>query len=234
MNPKLSSDTPESRLRVEFNSWATSGRGEEMAAHHLPIVLPMLERMQPGPRERWLDLGCGSGWLMRMLAERYPQAEFTGVDISDAMIERARQAAGDRRNLRFLAGSAGRIPAQAQAFTRVVSVESAYYWPDPARAAREIRRVLAARGEAWVLINYYDDNPFVSLWRRHLPVEVHRLSARQWENLFAEAGFTHVRTERIPDPSPTPEVYNGRWFRDAEELKKFKAMGALLIVGAVH
>ncbi len=46
------------------------------------------------------------------------------------------------------------------------------------------------------------------------------------------AGFADVAHQRIPDPSPTPEVYTGRWFRDAAQLAAFKREGALLIHGA--
>jgi hypothetical protein len=47
--------------------------------------------------------------------------------------------------------------------------------------------------------------------------------------MFRDAGFRDVAHQFIPDPSPTPEVYTGRWFRDAQQLAAFKAMGALLV-----
>jgi len=40
-----------------------------------------------------------------------------------------------------------------------------------------------------------------------------------------------VSHRRIPDRSPSPEVYTGRWFRDAEQMRRFKAEGALLVTG---
>jgi len=36
----------------------------------------------------------------------------------------------------------------------------------------------------------------------------------------------------IPDPTPNPEVYTGRWFRDAQQLAEFRAIGALLVFGS--
>ncbi len=223
--------TAVARLRQEFDRWAEDGRGEEMEAHHLPIVLPMLERMQLSERERWLDLGCGAGWLCRLLARRFPQSEFTGVDISEAMVERARGAAAGLANVQFLAGGAERIPAPAGAFSRVVSVESAYYWPEPERALEEIRRVLEPGGTAWILINYYRDNPHAHRWSEHLPMPVRWLYAAEWMRMLSAAGLADVEAERIPDLSPTPPVYAGRWFAGAEELRRFKAVGALLLRG---
>jgi hypothetical protein len=36
----------------------------------------------------------------------------------------------------------------------------------------------------------------------------------------------------IPDPTPNPAEYTGRWFRDAKELADFRAIGALLVYGS--
>ncbi len=221
----------EVQLREEFNRWATSGRGEEMADHHLPIVLPMLALMDLQPSERLLDAGCGAGWLCRMLAERFPQGEFLGIDSADEMVQRARRAAAHLPNVSFEVGGVDKIPAPDAHFTKVISVESAYYWPDPAQGVREIFRVLAPGGSAWILINYYRDNPYCHQWGPQLPVRTYLYSAEEWCALLREAGFVEVVHRRIPDESPTPEVYSGRWFRDADEMRKFKREGALLVVG---
>jgi hypothetical protein len=64
-----------------------------------------------------------------------------------------------------------------------------------------------------------------------LAVLTHLLLAEEWAALFRAAGFRDVAQERVADPSPSPEVYSGRWFRDAAQLRAFKAEGALLIHG---
>jgi trans-aconitate 2-methyltransferase len=43
------------------------------------------------------DLGCGTGHVTRLLAERWPQAEVTGVDDSAAMLARAAEASNSIR-----------------------------------------------------------------------------------------------------------------------------------------
>lgn len=86
-------------------------------------------------------------------------------------------------------------------------------------------------GSAWVLINYYRDNPHCHQWGALLAVSMHLLWADEWAGLYRQAGFTGVAHRRIPDDSPAPEVYTGRWFRDADQWRKFKQEGALLIHG---
>ncbi len=218
-------------LREEFNRWAEACRGEGMEEDHLPITLPVIEKMRLAPADNVLDVGCGAGWLSRRLAQLVPEGRVVGMDISDEMVRRARRSCMDHDNLLFIVGGAEEIPWEANFFARAISVESAYYWPDPAAGLREIFRVLREGGSAWILINYYRDNPHCHQWGEKLAVPTHLLPADEWAPLFRDAGFENVTYERILDPSPTPEVYTGRWFRDAAQLRAFKQEGALLIHG---
>jgi ubiquinone/menaquinone biosynthesis C-methylase UbiE len=221
----------EEQVRDEFNRWAEAGRGEEMEGSHLPIVLPTLALMELQPADIVLDVGCGSGWLTRRISKLVPEGRVVGVDVSDEMVRRARQASNGFSNVTFLQGSAERIPWPDNSFSKVISVESAYYWPEPARGLSEVFRVLAKGGSAWILINYYRDNPHCHQWGAQYNIPAHLLAADQWADFFRKAGFTQVAHRRIPDGSPTPEVYTGRWFRDAEQMRRFKELGALLVCG---
>lgn len=226
----MSADT-KSSLRQEFNRWAEAGRGEGMEQDHLPIALPVLEKMRLAPTDNVMDLGCGAGWLSRRIGKLVPEGRVVGMDISDEMIRVARRNSLDHENLLFVAGEVGQIPWEPNFFTHAISVESAYYWPDPAAGIREVFRVLRPGGSAWILSNYYRDNPHCHQWGALLAVQTHLLSAEEWAELFRDAGFTNVAHERIADPSPSPETYTGRWFRDAAQLRAFKAEGALLVHG---
>ena len=103
----------------------------------------------PAPR-RVLDVGCGTGYLLRRLADRCPDAaELTGVDPAPAMIAAARAAAaGDR--LRWLEGTAEALPCADGAFDLVVSTTSFDHWADQRAGLRECARVLAAGG--WLVL----------------------------------------------------------------------------------
>ncbi len=218
-------------LREEFNRWAEAGRGEGMEQDHLPITLPVLEKMRLAPADSVLDVGCGAGWLSRRLAKLAPQGRVVGMDVSDEMIRHARRSSVDFENLMFVTGEVEEIPWEPNFFSHAISVESSYYWPDPAVGIREMFRVLKPGGSAWILINYYRDNPHCHQWGELLAIKTHLLSAEEWSELFRAAGFEKVSHERVADPSPTPEVYTGRWFRDAAQLRAFKAEGALLVHG---
>jgi SAM-dependent methyltransferase len=227
----MSAGAREQQLRDEFNRWADAGRGDHMEEDHLPIVLPTLELMKLESTDRVLDIGCGTGWLPRMIAAKVPEGSVVGIDVSDEMIARAQRASAGVDNLSFYLGGVDSIPAFDSTFTKVISVESAYYWPDPARGIREMYRVLKAEGSAWILINYYRDNPYCHQWGALYAIPAHLLAADEWAQLFRDAGFDQVGHRRVPDPTPAPETYSGRWFRDAEQLRRFRQEGALLVYG---
>ena len=185
-------------LREEFNRWAEAGRGEGMELDHWPITRPALERMRIARDENLLDVGCGAGWLSRALARAVPGGRVVGMDISDEMIRHARAASVDFENLVFVVGQAGEIPWESNFFTRAISVESSYYWPDPAKGLREIYRVLAEGGSAWIIINYYRDNPHCHQWGGLLAVPTRLLSGDEWAGLFRDAGSLKSNTGGFP------------------------------------
>lgn len=227
----MTKNPDEARVRNEFDQWAAAGRGEEMEDHHLPITAPVLPLMGLKPNDRVLDVGCGSGWLCRLLARLVPEGRVVGIDLAPEMVRRAHASSGDYANLNFMEGAADNIPCGDGSFSRIISVESAYYWPNPAICVGELHRVLADGGSAWILINYYLDNPHAHQWGAILNVPTHLLSAEQWMALYRDAGFIDVQFRQVPDPTPVPDNYSGRWFRDAEQMRKFHELGALLLHG---
>jgi ubiquinone/menaquinone biosynthesis C-methylase UbiE len=222
------------RLRDEFNQWAGQGKGEEMEAHHLSITEQTLALMKLKPGERVLDLGCGAGWASRLMAKAIADddkpGQVVGLDVSDEMIRRARAGSTAYDNVMFVVGSAQQIPWEENFFDKVLSVESFYYYADQERALAELFRVIAPKGKLYILINLYRDNPYSLRWVEELKVPVQILSEREYIEMLKRHTFEDVRALRVPDLSPTPEEYSGRWFRNAEELRDFKRIGALLLI----
>jgi ubiquinone/menaquinone biosynthesis C-methylase UbiE len=223
-------------MRREFNEWAEAGRGEEMENHHISITQQTLALMHLKPGERVLDLGCGAGWASRLLAQLVGvgdrPGQVVGIDVSDEMIRRARATSQQYDNILFVVGSAQQIPWQENFFDKVLSVESFYYYGDQGGALDEVRRVMAPRGDLNILINLYKDNHYSLRWVEELNVPVQVKSEQEYIELLKAHGFEKVRAERIPDLTPTPEDYSGKWFKNAEELRDFKRIGALLLMGS--
>src|SRR5438270_1445805 len=218
------------KLQQEFNQWAQAGRGDEMEDHHSDITEQAIALMDLQPTDRILDLGCGTGWASRRLARIATEGEVVGIDVADEMLRRAEQASAGIKNVRYLWGSAENIPAGDNSFTKVLSVESFYYYADQGKALDELRRVMAPGAKLFILINLYKDNHYSLRWVTELKVPVQALSEAEYKTLLQKHGFVNVEARRIPDRSPTPETYSGKWFKNAEELRDFKKIGALLLI----
>jgi ubiquinone/menaquinone biosynthesis C-methylase UbiE len=139
---------PPHRDVAAFDERATSyEQGWRGRLHHdiSDRVADLAVSVQAAPG-RVLDVGCGAGYLLRLLAERWPQAtELAGIDAAPSMIGAAERAAGDRR-LRFTVGAAERLPHPDGAFDFVVSTTSFDHWADQRAGLTECARVLAPGG----------------------------------------------------------------------------------------
>ena len=220
------------KLQQEFNQWAQAGRGDEMEDHHSDITGQAIALMDLQPTDRILDLGCGTGWASRRLAHIATEGEVVGIDVADEMLRRAEQVSAEIKNVRYLWGSAENIPAEDNSFTKVLSVESFYYYDDQGKALDELRRVMAPGGRLFILINLYKDNHYSLRWVSELKVPVQARSESEYIALLQQHGFKQVEARRIPDRSPSPDEYSGKWFKNAAELKDFKRIGALLLIAA--
>lgn len=222
------------KLRREFNEWAEQGRGEEMENHHISITEQTLAMMELKQGERVLDLGCGAGWATRLVARMVAGGErpgqVIGLDVADEMVRRARANSKDCDNALFVVGSAQQIPWDENFFDKVLSVESFYYYADQERALAELFRVMAPRAELYILINLYRDNPYSLRWASELKVPVQARSEQEYVDLLQACAFEDVRAVRVPDLTPTPAEYSGKWFANADELRDFKRIGALLLI----
>ncbi|MEY9852819.1 ubiquinone/menaquinone biosynthesis C-methylase UbiE [Leifsonia sp. EB41] len=94
------------------------------------------------PEPRILDVGCGSGALLRLLCSLRPDARLTGVDPAAGMVRAA--AASTRAEV--LRAAAEELPFADASFDLVVSSSSFSHWEDKAAGLAECRRVLAPGG----------------------------------------------------------------------------------------
>ena len=216
-------------LRLEFNEWARAGKGDSMERGHRPVGEQAIAQMGISEDSRVLDVGCGSGWAARLIANRAKLGTVVGIDVSDEMIEVAREQSKDHPNIEYRVASAEQLPFGDSEFTHAFSMESLYYYADINAAAREIRRVLAPGGLFVTVVDLYLENEPSHKWVEDLKVPVKLLSTADYRSLLESAGFVNVKDSRLQDPTPVPEVYTGTTFKSREDFVRYRENGSLML-----
>jgi ubiquinone/menaquinone biosynthesis C-methylase UbiE len=103
-----------------------------------------------------LDIGCGTGALLRQVLVDRPVVTVSGLDLSSRMLEVARRTLGDRIDLRV--GDAERLPYENATFDVITCVDSFHHYPAPGAVLNEMRRVLQPSG-VFLLADFWLPSP---------------------------------------------------------------------------
>ena len=113
----------------------------------LPALDGVVGKLKRGARVA--DIGCGHGASTIIMAERFPESEFVGIDVHDRSIAEARAKAGDLSNVRF---EVGRAQDYAGANYDLVTIFDALHdMGDPIGAVTHIRQTMARDGTLMVV-----------------------------------------------------------------------------------
>ena len=178
-----------------FDRWAGSYERDPFSRLIARAQREALDALDLGPRDRLLDVGCGTGAAVRAAAEVAERA--VGVDLSPKMLAEARERAKGLPNTEFVEGDSENLPFGEGEFTAVICTTSLHHYPDPHKAAREMARVLTPDGRAVIgdmtsdLITMRVVDAFL---RRFEAGHVRMHRSEELRRMLEDAGFK--RTER--------------------------------------
>lgn len=198
---KLDSEQLKARSKAAFDEQAPifdEGMQGDHARALYPCILEEARRaMEDIPAPSVLDVGCGTGMLSKQLLGAFPSCRLTGVDLSPAMVERARVRLAGRAEVRE--ADAERLPFHDGAFDLVVCNDSFHHYPDPDRAAFQMWRVLR-KGGALVLGDVWQPAPARAVMNAWMPFS-HEGDVRIYSETELRAilgtWFQRVRWSRI-------------------------------------
>ena len=99
------------------------------------------------PGVRILDVGCGTGALAERIVAQHPDVELVAVDMTKAMLARARARRSWPSSVRFVEGAIDDVLArEAKPFDRIVSVNVLWTLPDPQRTLAAMAARLSVGG----------------------------------------------------------------------------------------
>jgi ubiquinone/menaquinone biosynthesis C-methylase UbiE len=105
---------------------------------HLPI----------SPKDRVLDVGCGSGSMARLIARSFPSTEVIGVDVRQQYLDFAKATARDQGigNVTFRSGDVFDLPFEDASFDIVWSKYLLQWLKEPKSALAELKRITKPGG----------------------------------------------------------------------------------------
>lgn len=138
-----------------------------------PGRLQAIQRMHIQPGERVLEVGVGTGINLSL----YPkEASITGIDFSEAMLEKARDRVARKgiRGIRLLQMDAADLKFADSSFDIVYAPYLISVVPDPLTVAREMHRVCRPGGRIIFLNHFLSPNPILSRVERAIsPFTIH-------------------------------------------------------------
>ena len=130
----------------EFTKAADKYESDHAGVYNLckkdyPDILAEIEKE---PFTDLLDAGCGTAPMLSLLTERFPDAHFTGIDLTPKMVEVAK--AKNLPNTTLICGDCENLPFEEDAFDVIICSQSFHHYPNPEAFLKSVRRCLRRNG----------------------------------------------------------------------------------------
>lgn len=179
-----------------FSEWVINGNDDGMEKNHQESVNNMLEYiLKDLPQFSFIDAGCGTGWVVRMVSQKNSCFKAIGVDGSKNMIEKAKRI--DPLNEYICADLLYWKPNSK--IDVVHSMEVLYYFEDPYLVLKNFYdNWLKKDGRLIIGIDFYIENLSSHDWPKKTKVSIMNLmSTSKWIKLFEQTGFKNIESWNV-------------------------------------
>lgn len=187
------------RIATEvFGEWAEKGKDIGMEKGHALAVEDMIsfatqERINLKRNFSFLDLGCGNGWVVRMLENNQLCVRSVGIDGAKQMIEKASE---DTSKSEFLLENIDTYISPDK-FDLIHSMEVLYYLENPALTVKKIADSWLNEGGRLIAgVDLYYENQESHSWEDRVGTKMMMLKEAEWMEIFSSAGLQEVESWR--------------------------------------
>ena len=179
-----------------FDVWANSGRSEEMEKGHGTTVNQFLDKLSLKENFRFLDIGCGNGWVIRKMSQNPFCAKAIGIDKSKMMIKNAKSKISSEKEIYF--STELETWNTKEKFDVIFSMESLYYSVPMEPALEKVFKLLKKNGIFYCGTDFYSDNTLTTRWVKDMNIPMDLRSEKEWKRMFREVGFI-TRSKHVTD-----------------------------------
>ena len=133
-----------SNSQASFDRQAATYDVDRNGSHARKAYKPILTEILAQNYSSLLDVGAGTGEMLRMLINARPEARYAGIDLAENMLKAAGEKLG--RSADLLQGDAEKLPLPGHSFDIIICNDSFHHYPNPATALAEFKRVLNPGG----------------------------------------------------------------------------------------
>ena len=187
---------------ARWDKWAETVDGKSLKYDYLRSAqLGVISLLNLKENVCMLDIGCGTGWALGQAANLIDgKGTFFGVDLSEKMIEKAKENFKGRENFHFIKANAEEIPLEDNQFDIIICTNSFHHYFHPDKALKEMYRLLKTGGKLYLL------DPTVDNWMiRQIAKGMHIFirdivnlhTSKEFGKIITRAGFKYIGTEKI-------------------------------------
>lgn len=219
---------------AEFDDWADAGRDRDMETRHWHTAKHALAAMPVEAGDTVLDLGTGSGYALRALADIADIGYGIGIDASGQMLTNA-TGYTDHPTIEFVRAPFESLPVATDTVDHVFSMEAFYYANDPATALAELHRVLRPGGTVHCAVNFFEESTHTHDWPDRIGVPMTLWDRATYRSAFRDQGFAVAHQRCIPDEEtdipPASSFPTDEWDRREDMVDRYRRWGTLVTVG---
>lgn len=178
-----------SAFNVQANTYDVDKNGKHARGQYKYV----LNELQQLDFQKILDVGCGTGEILKNIKERYSFVQLYGLDISEEMLKQANDKLKGTATL--ILGDAENITLETNSFDLLLCTDSFHHYPNPQQAISEFYRVLK-HGKLLLIADYWKPFPIRQIMNLFIPYsnegDVKIYSKKEIIEFLKQGGFQEI------------------------------------------
>ncbi len=186
-------------VEQEFNQKATQYESNRLSAWYKAHAQEVAAHCPPLESGDILDIGCATGYQLRLLADNNPNSRLVGIDTAEQMIAQAKNRTADSDQFHFVYDNWESLTEQTNSmleqfnFKLIICANTLHYFLNPEQAIKQMYTQLDTGGRLLILEREKSNSLLTSFWgllhRHFIKDQVEFYAADDIKQLLTQIGF---------------------------------------------